>query len=353
MKSKLRFALVGTGAFGAYIGKHIQADPLGAISCVCDRNLESAQKAAAEIGTDVPLLADYESALGREDVDAVALCTPNFTHAALAIAAAKAGKHIFCEKPMANTTADCWSMVEAAEAAGVQLMVGHKRRLRPPWARLIELATNGQLGQVVAINATVFHWDTYGREVSSWWSKKSLAGGLLQKSCPHVLDAFNAMCAPNCEPAELVTAVYGPKQEKIFDFSDVMSLTIRYRTGAIASMQSSLHYRLRKYRESAGTWVQLTHGAIELHSHLDHIDIVYQHVDEVQPHRERFDDLGFETAYTKEIGDFIRWVLHNDKPCLTWREGLRTVEVMEAAYRSADSGGVPIHLPLCRERETK
>ena len=57
------------------------------------------------VGIDVPLVADYDIAIGGEDVDAVALCTPNSTHAALAIAAARAGKHIFCEKPMANTSA--------------------------------------------------------------------------------------------------------------------------------------------------------------------------------------------------------------------------------------------------------
>lgn len=348
---KLRIALVGAGEFGACLGRHIQADPLGGIGCICDRDVNRTRKAVSEIGIDVPTVSDYQALLARDDVDAVALCTPNFTHAELSVAAAKAGKHIFCEKPMANTTADCWAMVEAAEKAKVKLMVGHKRRLRPPWARMIELATNGPLGHVVAVNATALHWDTYAREGGSWWSKKALAGGLLAKSCPHVIDVFNAMCAPNRESAESVVALYGPKQEDLFDFPDVMALTIRYRSGAIASMQSSLHYRLRRFRESSGPWVQLTHGAIELHPFMDHIEIVWQHVDDKELHREHFDDLGFDAAYRKEIGDFIRWVLEDREPCLTWREGLRAVEIMEAAYRSADSGHAPVCLPICPERE--
>lgn len=352
MTTTLRFALVGTGAYGAQLGKHIQTDPLGAITCICDQNPGSAKIAARVLGIDVPLVTDFEAALRRNDVDAVAICTPNFVHARQAIAAARAGKHIFCEKVMANTTADCWAMVEAAEVARVRLMVGHKRRLRTPWARMIELATGGQLGRVVAVNATSFHWDTYTREGGSWWTRKELSGGLLTKSCPHVIDAFNALCAPKREPADSVSAVHGPQQNASLDYPDVMALTIRYRSGAIATMQSSLQYLLRRFRESSGPWVQLTDGAIELHPFMDHIDLVWQSVDDKEPHRERFDDLGFDTAYRKEIGDFIRWVLHGAEPCLTWREGLRTVEIIEAAGRSAESKGVPVCLPLYPERES-
>jgi predicted dehydrogenase len=352
MTRKLRFALVGTGAFGAGLGKFIQADPLGTISCICDRNLDLARKAAQELGIDVPLISDYDAVLGRNDVDAVVLCTPNFTHAAQTISAAKAGKHIFCEKSMANSTVDCWSMVLAAKEAGVKLMVGHKRRLRTPWARMIELATNGKLGSVAAVNATAFHWDTYIREAPEWWRKKDKSGGLLQLNCPHVIDAFNALCAPNQEPAECVSAMYGPQQDEQFDYPDLMSVTIRYRSGALATMQSSLNYRLRRFRESSGPWIQLTQGAIELHPAMGHIELAYQHVNDAEPHREHFDDLGFDVAYSREIGDFIRWVQNGDKPCLTWREGLRTVEVMEAAYRSADAGGTPISLPLCPNQES-
>ena len=141
--------------------------------------------------------------------------------------------------------------------------------MRPPWARLIELAASGQLGRVVAVNATSFHWDTYASEGGSWWARKELSGGLLTKSCPHVIDAFNAICTPKREPADSVSAMYGPQQDASLDYP----------------------------------------------------------------------------------GDFMRWVLHGQEPCLTWREGLRTVEIIEAAGRSADSKGVPVRLPLHPESE--
>ena len=65
----------------------------------------------------------------------------------------------------------------------------------------------------------------------------------------------------------------------------------------------------------------------------------------------RLDDLGFSHAYRQEFGDFIRWIVDDTEPCLTWREGLRCVEVMEAAHRSAEEGGSVISLPLYPELE--
>ena len=57
-------------------------------------------------------------------------------------------------------------------------------------------------------------------------------------------------------------------------------------------------------------------------------------------------DLGFDEAFHREVGDFVRWIREDRAPCLTWVEGLRCVEIMEAAYQSADQGGVPVALPL-------
>jgi len=84
---------------------------------------------------------------------------------------------------------------------------------------------------------------------------------------------------------------------------------------------------------------------------MDHIDLCWQRLDEDEAHHERFDDLGFDHAFRLEVGDFVRWVQEDRAPCLTWAEGLRCVEMMEAAYRSAAAGGQPVELPLYPEME--
>ncbi len=87
--------------------------------------------------------------------------------------------------------------------------------------------------------------------------------------------------------------------------------------------------------------------------HMEHIDLYWQRGDSDEVHHERFDDLGFNHAYRLEVEDFVRWLTEGRKPCLTWIEGLRCVEMMEAAYRSADKGGELISLPLYPELETE
>ena len=85
--------------------------------------------------------------------------------------------------------------------------------------------------------------------------------------------------------------------------------------------------------------------------YIDYIDIFHQHKNDAQPQHERFDDLGFDHAFHKEISDFVHWITHGTDPCLTWIEGLRCVEVMEAAHRSAKQNGAIIELPLYPELE--
>ncbi|MFN7992426.1 MAG: hypothetical protein U0Q18_02430 [Bryobacteraceae bacterium] len=100
----------------------------------------------------------------------------------------------------------------------------------------------------------------------------------------------------------------------------------------MASLTVSLTYPLLRFRESNGPLVQYSEGAVRFLPYMDHIDLYWQRLSDCAPTLERYDDLGFDHAYRKEIGDFVRWVTDGTAPCLTWREGLRCVEVIEAAH---------------------
>jgi predicted dehydrogenase len=82
-----------------------------------------------------------------------------------------------------------------------------------------------------------------------------------------------------------------------------------------------------------------------------HIDLYWQRSGEADAHLEHFDDLGHDYAYRKELRDFVHWVRYGTEPCLTWREGLRCVEVLEAVQRSAEEEGTVIELPLYPQLE--
>ncbi len=339
---RLRFGLFGTGDFGPHFARYI--DEAAELVAVCDPNPEARRHFTRQTGLQPAEFADPERLLAEADIDAVAITSPNFTHRDLAVAAARAGKHVYCEKAMANSVADCWEMVRACAAARVRLMIGHKRRLRPPWARAIGL--RDRLGPVTAITACMYY-DARPYNHRGWWTRAAQCGGLLDVAGVHTIDWMRAMCGDVAD----VRALAAPPTDPRYDFPDTLHVQLRFKEGAIASLNVSLVYPLLKFRESVGFRVVCRQGGMYLAPYLDHIDLYWQHQADAAPHHERFDDLGFDHAYRKEFGDFVRWITDGAQPCLTWREGLRCVEVMEAAHRSALENGSTICLPLHPELE--
>ena len=120
-----------------------------------DINLERAKALAETYGGTA-----YETAeelLANPEIDAVSICTANFSHAELTIAALKAGKHVLCEKPMATTLADCEAMVEAANKNGKYLMIGHNQRLAKAHSTARKLIVDGLIGDIVTFRTTFGH----------------------------------------------------------------------------------------------------------------------------------------------------------------------------------------------------
>jgi UDP-N-acetyl-2-amino-2-deoxyglucuronate dehydrogenase len=334
---RLRFALFGAGDFGPHFAPYI--NEVAELVAICDPRPEAQQNFVRQTGLAVGQFDNPESLLKSVDIDAVAITSPNFTHKDIAVAAARAGKHVYCEKAMANTVPECWEMVRACQDAGVRLMVGHKRRLRPPWARMIEL--RDRLGPTVAANACLYY-DARPYDHHGWWTREAQCGGLLDVAGVHTIDWLRAMCGD----VDSVRALAPPQVDSRYDFPDTLHVEMRFRDGAVATLTVSLVYPLSKFRESVGARVICRHGGMHLDTFLDHIDLYWQHQTDAARHHERFDDLGFDHAYRLEVGDFVRWIKEGHEPCLTWREGLRCVEVMEAAHRSAREGGKVIPLPL-------
>jgi predicted dehydrogenase len=341
-KTKLKVALVGCGGFGQQFARYIlEVADLPAIS---DPDPASLKAFSLALNRSFREYENFADLLASEDIDAIAITSPNFAHKDVAIAAAKSGKHIYCEKPMATSVPECWEMVRAAEQAGVRLMVGHKRRLRPPWSRMIELREN--IGSVIAITSCQYY-DARPYDLHGWWTRVAQSGGLLDIAEVHILDWMRAMCGD----IESVRAISPPQLDSRFDFPDTIHVDLRFKSQATASLNVSMAYPLLKFREAGGPLVVCRNGGIRFVPQLDHVDLYWQHEDDQEMHHERFDDLGFDYAFRKEIRDFVNWVQQGNKPCLTWEEGLRCVEGIEAAHRSAAQNGSIIRLPLYPELE--
>ena len=225
MDEKLHIGLCGCGDFGKHLAQYFME--VAEVTALCDVNRDSIEDTARALALDVPHFTDYEKMFAAGGLDAVAITTANYAHAEIAISAAQAGLHVFCEKAMARTTAECWEMVRACEANGIKLMVGHKRRLRPPWARLIALTDSTLLGDVLAITVAQYTDNRSYNFFDTWWADPKLGGGFLHMHGVHVIDWFRAMCGD----AKRVTALYGPHHDTRYKFPDILHATFQFESG--------------------------------------------------------------------------------------------------------------------------
>lgn len=145
----IRIALVGLGGHGRTIQGAAEAAPGLSVVAVYDPDPKESTLAAVRFGCD--RAESYEALLSRGDLDAVSLCSPNAVHRAQAEAAFAAGLDVFVEKPIANTVADGRAMVEAAEASGRTLMVGHNMRFGAAMRWGHGVIASGRLGRVVSV----------------------------------------------------------------------------------------------------------------------------------------------------------------------------------------------------------
>ncbi|MBM3957895.1 MAG: Gfo/Idh/MocA family oxidoreductase, partial [Gemmatimonadetes bacterium] len=188
MAERLNVALVGAaGVVGAPAHLNaLAAIPRAKLYALCDTNRERLQEIGRERKVSV-LYSSLDEVLADERVDAVSLATPPYLHAEQAIAAAEAGRHVYCEKPMALSVGDCRRMVEAARRAGVVLMVGESYVFTGSHMLARALIDGGEIGEVVHVRETKGVWvftpeeerrlGGKGHEGVRWRCDPKLSGG--------------------------------------------------------------------------------------------------------------------------------------------------------------------------------
>jgi predicted dehydrogenase len=154
---RLRWGILSTAAIGRRkVIPGIQRAANCEVVAIASRDLALAERVATELA--IPRAhGSYEALLADSTVDAVYVPLPNHLHATWAIAAAEAGKHVLCEKPLAMTVRDAERMIEAADRAGVQLMEAFMYRLHPSWVAVREIVASGRLGRLTAVHS----WFSY------------------------------------------------------------------------------------------------------------------------------------------------------------------------------------------------
>ena len=169
---RVGFGVIGAGLFGENHALVYSRLPGVELVAVCDQNEARAREVAERYGARTHYT-DYAQLLAEPDIEAVSIATPDFAHAEIALAAAQAGKHILCEKPLATTVEEAQAIVDAAARAGVKLMVDFHNRVNPPFVAARDSVRNGAIGTPAYGYARLSNTTFVPLEMLSWADRSS------------------------------------------------------------------------------------------------------------------------------------------------------------------------------------
>lgn len=229
----LNTAILGLGWWGRTIVTTLAGSPVLRLIAAHDP-APQAEAFADEKG--LTLSPSLDAILANPDVQAVILCTPHTQHAAQIQQAAKAGKHVFCEKPLCLTLADAEAAVAACQAAGVVLGVGHERRFEPPIQALRGLAESGVLGTLLQIEANFSQDKFLSLSPDNWrLSGAEAPAGPMTATGIHLLDLAVSFLGP-AERALVEVRQLGSNLVN----GDTLAALLRFRSGANALISAIL-----------------------------------------------------------------------------------------------------------------
>lgn len=324
----LRIAVIGTGGMGGHHVAGMSAIPNVQVTWVVDIALDKAEALAATTGARPT--ASMDEALADPEVDAVLIALPTSLHRMATEAAAKAGKHVFCEKPIARTAEDGAAMVAACEAAGVTLMIGHVVRFFPEYQRVKEMLERGDLGRIATIRAT--RTNPPVQERSPWFADVEKNGGVVLDLMVHELDTLCWLFG-DIERLFAHGLTFTPHQPK----RDYAAASLKFRSGAIAHVESSwAHSNHRTAFEITGQYGMVRFDSeraatlvlernVALTENLDRPARVYGRPGILGPHQ-------------REVAAWAQSLRTGDPVPVTGEDGVRAITLANAVLDSMRTG---------------
>lgn len=254
MSGPVKIALVGMGWWGQKMLAVLEAAPADIrVVRAVEPNVEGVRALCEAKG--IALTADYADALNDPEVEAVVLATPHSLHTAQIEAAVAAGKHIFCEKPLALTKAEAERSVALCRDAGLVLGMGHERRWEPPVAELLVMADAGTLGRIHQIEANFSHDKFLSLDRGNWRLKadQAPAGGMTATGI-HLLDLSVRLLGP----AESVLCICEQLSSDLPQ-GDTVAAYVKFKGGGTSYVSASLAnpFMSRFTVYGSGGWIDI------------------------------------------------------------------------------------------------
>lgn len=368
---ELRIGLIGCGFMGrahsnAYrkVNNFFDLKYRPVLAAVCARNRASASAFAAKWGYE-SVETEWKQLLKRKDIDAVDICTPNQTHAPIAIAAAKAGKIVLCEKPLSMNGPEGVKMVKAVEQAKVPNLVWYNYRRVPAVTLAKRLIEEGRLGKIFHYRAKFLQDWTISPDLpqggAGLWrlDVKAAGSGVTGDLLAHCIDtalwlngAMDSVTAMTETFIKKRKHTLSGKVEKV-GIDDACAFLARFKNGSLATFESTRYARGHKALytfEINGEKASIAWDLHDLHrlQYFDHQDEgklrgwrsihVTDHGGE-HPYMDKWWvpglQIGYEHSFVHQVADFLEGLASRKSVSPTFRDALETQNVCDAVLKSA------------------
>lgn len=346
------------------------------MAAVCGRHADRTAQAAVEMGWDSSET-DWRALIDRDDIDLIDICTPGDTHAEIAIAALESGKHIICEKPLANTVEEARAMADAAEKAaanGVYAMLGFTNRRVPALAQARKMIADGRLGTIRQVRAAYQQdWAADPSVPLAWRFQKDKAGsGALGDIGAHILDLSQFLLGDHVVSASGNVETFVKSRPIQADGSGLAGATAgdgfgdvtvddaawflgRFAGGAIGSYEAT---RFATGRKNVLT-MEVNGADGSLFWNLEDLNVLHYY-DNADPGSEAGfrrilatepdtpymsawwpagHIIGWEHGFTHQVLDMVNAIAAGEQPEPSFADGLQVQQVLDAVERSSAAGG--------------
>lgn len=234
-RDRVGLAIIGTGAWSGAIGNVMVNSKKTELLTCFDSDLSKGKAFSKKFGCNQE--SSFEDVLKRDDVAGIHLTSPNAVHAEQTLLAARYGKHVFVDKPIANTISDGEAMIEACREAKVTLMVGHHLRRLTGFRKVKDLIDNGVIGNLIQVDSNFSQNMGFGLTPESFrWHGDDTgcpAGALMTLGIHHV-DLFSYLFGPITEAFSFFSKLYIPAPVE-----DVTTTIFRFQSGALGYLGSN------------------------------------------------------------------------------------------------------------------
>lgn len=320
--------IIGAGRAGMIHAKNFRRNVSNSkLVAVVDPVEVVAQEAIKELGIDT-YYTDYNQALASKEIDAVVVVTPTIYHREIVVAAAKAGKHVLCEKPMAMNETECDEMIQAANENNIKLQIAFMRRFNDSFLQAKEEIDAGSIGEVVAVRSI-----TRGPSIPQPWMydlKKS--NGPLAEVNSHDIDTLRWFTESEFESVYAIAGNYRNKQikEEFPDFYDNVTMNATFTNGMQGSVDGALAV---KYGYDSRVEILGTEGIIFIGQVHEKMILTANKKGLNRPFMNSWRTL-FSDAYLAEDQHFIDCIIEDKSPKVTGIDGKMAVKVVNAGNRS-------------------